>query len=304
MKGLQTVQGLLPPEELGVTLAHEHLAMDLSTVRGETDSVFRDPGEVCEELEVAVRQGVRSVVEVTCCDMGRDVMALREISFRTGLNILCSTGYYLDEYHPADMRKMSVESLRDFFVKEVTEGIGDTGIRAAVIGEMGCGNDGPTESEQKALAAAGQAQKLSGAPVAVHCHLGQHAKTVLDILQKNGANPSKICLGHMDLCPRAEEVIAALQSGCYIACDTIGKNSYRTNRQRAELVSILVKEGFGNRVVLSQDISRRSYYAKTGGLGYGYLFDAFLPELRGLGVSEDQIRQLLTANAAGWLLVA
>ncbi len=96
---IQTVKGAIPASELGVTMCHEHLALDLSPVRGDQDSNFDDSRLVCKEIEKMKALGVQSVIEVTCNDMGRDVRKLREYSETCGIHIVASTGYYLKEYH-------------------------------------------------------------------------------------------------------------------------------------------------------------------------------------------------------------
>ena len=127
---IQTVKGAIPASELGVTMCHEHLALDLSPVRGDQDSNFDDSRLVCKEIEKMKALGVQSVIEVTCNDMGRDVRKLREYSETCGIHIVASTGYYLKEYHSEFVKNAAPEELCEVFCREITEGIDGTDIAA------------------------------------------------------------------------------------------------------------------------------------------------------------------------------
>ena len=108
---IQTVLGPIASSELGVVMSHEHLSVDLSSVRGDDDSSFTCSGLVLSEMERLRSAGADSVIEVSCIDMGRDVLALQEISRRSGLNIVCATGFYLEQYHPSWLADATVEKI-------------------------------------------------------------------------------------------------------------------------------------------------------------------------------------------------
>ena len=155
-----------------MTLAHEHLIVDLDRVRKDGVSFILDVDEVVPEIEKAMAQGIEAAFEVTTIDMGRDVLKLKEISEKTGLKIVCSTGFYLSEYHPAWLDEASKEEIAEIYIKELTEGISDTGIKAGFIAEIASSHDGFVGNEKKILEAAGIASRKTG--FAEHPHRGAH----------------------------------------------------------------------------------------------------------------------------------
>ncbi len=151
-----------------MTLAHEHLIVDLDRVRKDGVSFILDVDEVVPEVEKAMAQGIEAAFEVSTIDMGRDVLKLKKISERTGLKIVCSTGFYLAEYHPDWMDNASKEEIAEIYINELMNGIGSTGIRAGFIAEIASSNAGFTGNEKKILEAAGIASKKTGFAVSTH----------------------------------------------------------------------------------------------------------------------------------------
>ena len=151
---INTVEGRISGETMGVTMCHEHLAMDLSPVRKDRDSVFDDLELIEEEVKLMKALGVQSVIEVSCNDMGRNVRMLREISRECGLQIIASTGFYLEAYHPENVRRGTVEEICDIFCQDILEGIDGTDIKAGIIGEVAGGEKELAPSEEKVLKAA------------------------------------------------------------------------------------------------------------------------------------------------------
>ena len=133
---IRTVLGDINKNELGKTLAHEHFILDLDWVRKDGISFISDVEEVIPEIEKAMAQGIEAAFEVSTIDMKRDVRKLKEISERTGLKIVCSTGFYLSEYHPDWMDNASKEEIADIYIKELLEGIDGSEIKAGLIAEI------------------------------------------------------------------------------------------------------------------------------------------------------------------------
>lgn len=295
---IQTVLGEIRPEELGVTLCHEHLAVNLSTVRNDPDSVFTDSPLIRDEVLKAKSLGVQSFIEVSCNDMGRDVRALQQLSKATGVHIVCATGFYLDVYHPDWVRNGTIEEIQAQFVHDLTEGIDDTGIKAGVIGEVAGEADRLTESETKVLSAAARAGAHCGCAVTTHCQMGKMGLEQSALLQKNGQNPEKIVLGHLDLANDMEYYREVLKTGVNIAFDTCGKIAYLADEIRADNLCRLLDEGWGGHIMLSNDISRKSYLTANGKFGYTAVLGRVVPMLKNRGVTEADLNKLLVANPA------
>lgn len=296
---IRTVNGLINREELGITMCHEHLALDLSGVRGDEDSTFDNRALIVEELNKMKAYGVKAVVEVTCNDMGRDAKVLKEISGICGIHIIAATGYYLEPYHSKFVRSAEVEELCDVFEKEALEGIDGTEIKAGIIGEVASGMKEMAPSEEKVLIAAAMASVRTGLAVTTHCQMGQLAMEQSGILQEKGMDPDKIILGHLDLADDRDYYVKVLDTGVNIGFDTIGKSPYLSDEIRAGNLIWLLEKGYEDHIVLSQDISRKSYLSAFGQYsGYMAIMKDFLPLLRKKGVSEETLKKLLIHNPA------
>ncbi len=295
---IQTVLGPLAPEQMGVTMCHEHLAVNLSTVREDADSVFSDSALIRNEVELAKKEGVATFIEVSCNDMGRDAAALVRLSRACGVNIVCATGFYLDVYHPDWVRSGSVEEIQAVFEKELKEGIGDTGVKAGVIGEIAGEADHLTQSEQKVFTAAARAGASCGCAVTTHCQMGRMGIEQSALLQKNGMNPAKIVLGHMDLANDMGYYRQVLSQGVNIGFDTCGKTAYLEDAVRADNLCRLLDEGYAAQIMLSQDVSRKSYLTAAGKYGYLAVMRKMVPLLRTRGVPQQLLDQMLIQNPA------
>ncbi|MCR5067977.1 MAG: hypothetical protein K6A14_07950, partial [Erysipelotrichaceae bacterium] len=195
---IRTVLGDIRKEELGRTLAHEHFIIDLSKVRHDNFSLIETVEEVVPEIRLAMATGIDAAFEVSTIDLSRDVLKLREISLQTGLKIVCSTGFYLTQYHPAWLADATVEDIARIYIKELTEGIGDTGIKAGLIAEIASSPLRFEGQEKKCLQAAAIAARTTGAAVSTHTGRPTAMETI-DTLLDGGVAPDKIIIGHQDL---------------------------------------------------------------------------------------------------------
>ena len=295
---IQTVLGPIEASKLGVTMAHEHLSVDLGSVRGDEDSIFTDSPLVRSEMARLRAAGVDSVIEVSCIDMGRNVSALAGISRASGLNIVCSTGFYLEKYHPAWLKEAPVAKIEDAFRREFSEGIDGTGIKPGVIGEVAGEKTEITESETKVMIAAAHVASDVGCAVTTHCQLGCMALEQADLLLGAGMKPEKVILGHLDLADNLDYYRRVLARGVNIGFDTCGKVAYLADERRAQNLASLAAEGFAGQIVLSTDISRQSYMHAKGGFGYTAAIDRVLPMARELGLTENNARMMLVDNPA------
>lgn len=280
-----------------MTLAHEHLIVDLDRVRKDGVSFILDVDEVVPEVEKAMAQGIEAAFEVSTIDMGRDVLKLKKISERTGLKIVCSTGFYLAEYHPDWMDNASKEEIAEIYINELMNGIGSTGIRAGFIAEIASSNAGFTGNEKKILEAAGIASKKTG--FAVSTHTGRMAAIeTIETLLNEGTEPDKIIIGHQDLIDDHEYHLSLLKYGVNIAFDTCGKSAYMPDETRAINALKLVEAGYGDHLVLSNDVSRHTYFTTFGENGYTAVMGKVVPLMEEAGLKKEDIRKFLVDNPA------
>lgn len=294
---IRTILGDIDSHELGMTLAHEHLIVDLDRVRKDGVSFILDVDEVVPEVEKAMAQGIEAAFEVSTIDMGRDVLKLKKISERTGLKIVCSTGFYLAEYHPDWMDNASKEEIAEIYINELMNGIGSTGIRAGFIAEIASSNAGFTGNEKKILEAAGIASKKTG--FAVSTHTGRMAAIeTIETLLNEGTEPDKIIIGHQDLIDDHEYHLSLLKYGVNIAFDTCGKSAYMPDETRAINALKLVEAGYGDHLVLSNDVSRHTYFTTFGENGYTAVMGKVVPLMEEAGLKKEDIRKFLVDNPA------
>ncbi|MCM3707323.1 MULTISPECIES: phosphotriesterase family protein [Cytobacillus] len=293
---IQTVLGKIDPEKLGICSAHEHLSIDLSRVKKDPDTILDDEQGMCEELGDFYRLGGRSMVEVTNDGMGRDASLLKRLSEATGVHLITCTGFYKDPYIPDFADGWKAEQFAQHFIKEATEGIGDTGILPGVIGEVGTSKNEMKPIERDLLIGAAMAGIETGLPVTTHTTLGTLGLEQVGLLTKHGLPADQIIIGHQDLNPNKDEVLAVLETGAYIAFDTIGKNNYRPDEERADFLLDFINRGYEKQILLSADLTRKSHWKKNGGPGYGLVLETFIPKLKKFGVPEIILHQFLTVN--------
>lgn len=294
---IRTVLGDIKKEELGNCLAHEHFIIDLDHVRHDGQSKIETVEEVIPEIMKIKEQGIQAAVEVSTIDMWRDVNKLRQISEQAHFNIVCSTGFYLSEYHPSWLIEATPEQISAVYEKELLEGIDDTGIKAGIIAEIASSPKEFVGQERKILEAAGIASAKTG--FAVSTHTGKFtAHETIDILLSKGVKPDKIIIGHQDLIDDIAYHLELLKKGVNIGFDTCGKVAYQLDETRADNIMTLIKAGYGEHIVLSNDVSRRTYFTSYGKDGYTAVMGKVVPLLKERGISEKDLDNLLRNNIA------
>lgn len=294
----------------GYTLMHEHVTINLSGVKKDEDCRLNCFEETVKEFKGLYGYGVRNILEVTNLGMGRDVGYIRRVSEETGINILVSTGFYKEPFLPDCVYGRSVEELASMMEQELTQGIdgqwesapGDTGMRASVIGESGTSSRQMTDMEQKVFDAVALAAVRTGAPVTTHTTLGTMGAEQADYLIGHGVRPEDIIIGHMDLSQDVEVILDVLKRGVNVGFDTVGKLNYCPDSFRARALKRIDQEGMLSHVVLSMDITRKSHLKSRGGIGYGYMFEVFIPLLLEVGFTQAKIDMLLKENPERILL--
>lgn len=294
---IRTVLGDIKKEELGITLAHEHFILDLKHVRHDDYSYIDDVNEVIPEIEIAKKQGINSAFEVSTIDMWRDVKKLKEISEKTNINIVCSTGFYLDPYHPEYLKEMNSDDIAQIFIKELTQGIDDTNIKAGLIAEIASSPNEFLGEEKKILIAAAKASIKTGSAVSTHTGPKTAIETI-ETLLSYGTKPDKIIIGHQDLVDDHDYHLSLLKYGVNIAFDTCGKAAYMPDETRARNILKIIETGYGDHLVLSNDVSRKTYFSTYGGTSYHAVMGIVVPLLKEYGIEESDLNKLLIDNPA------
>lgn len=290
---VRTVLGDIPPADLGVCDAHDHLFLRSPRLPGqELDS----PASAAGELAAFHAAGGRSVVQWTPHGMGRRAERLPGLARAAGVHVVAATGLHQAvHYPPKTLDRLRTHGLAELFVRELTEGVGTSGVRAGLIKVAG-GYHGLDAHARWTMTAAAEAHHATGAPIAVHLELGTAPLDVLDLLCADSAvPPHKVILGHLNRHPDLTVHRQAAEAGAYLAFDGPSRAHHATDWHMPDAVSALVDAGFGDRLLLGGDTTTAEARSVDGGPGMPHLLRRVSPLLR-IAVGEEPVRQILTVN--------
>lgn len=301
---VHTVLGEIDAAELGATYCHEHLLClpgQHLLEKGGDDLVLDSLEASAAELELFRLAGGSAIVEVTCRDYGQDAAGLAALSRRTGVHVIAATGHIMEGYWAGvvDVGALSDADLVEEMVRDLTVGYPEApGVRAGVI-KVGTSRDGATRDEERMLCAAATVQRDLGCAITTHCTGGTFGPGQVRILEAAGANLEKVVIGHQDQRLDWDDHLAIVKSGCTLGYDCVSKEKYEPESQRIAFVKRLVDAGYGDRVMLSGDLARKSYLTRYGGgPGFTYILWRFIPWLWQEGVSREATEQLLVRTPA------
>jgi phosphotriesterase-related protein len=293
---VHTVRGPIEPSALGRVLMHEHLLCDLYRVTRQTDHLLNDEALACEELGHLKAAGGTALVETTPIDLGRNPEGLLRISEATGVHVIMGTGWYRQPFYPPEIDRWDTNHLADVMIAELTDGVRDSGIRAGIIGEIGIDRDYATAAEERVFRAVARAHRRTGAPITTHASMFPVGLVQLALLREEGADLSRVIIGHADSYLHHDYHEAVLQAGAYVQFDTIARRHMNPDSRRAEALVQLLHEGWGERLLLSSDRCFRSDLRASGGVGYDVVFTSFFDRLRAAGVDDDELRLMTEEN--------
>jgi phosphotriesterase family protein len=280
----------------GYTLMHEHIFIDLSGIKKLDDCRLDCKNETIEEFKKLYENGVRNITEVTNIGMGRDVNYIKEVSEKSGINVICATGFYKEHFYPEFVYEKNEKELSEIMKNDILKGIDGTDIKAGIIGEIGSSKDIITETELKVFKSAIITHLETGVPITTHTSLGTMGHEQVKLFKEYKVNTDKIVIGHVDLSGNVEYILEMLYNGVYVEFDTIGKNNYLADDIRIEMLKEIEKRELIDRVFLSMDITRKSNMEYKGGIGYNYIFNVFIPKLKEAGIKENSIEKMLKIN--------
>ena len=340
---VQTVRGLIEPLQLGRTLMHEHVVCDLTPTARRPEEpaeitlenvwelnyhwvdapgirVLLDRDVAVREMQRMVKDGGRSVVDVSTHPMVLDPVGLREVSERTGVHIVRGCGRYLDEFMGPDDRQRGVDELVADIVTDIRHGADDengrgTGICAGIIGEIGCSWPW-TDAERRSLQAAVIAQQETGAALTIHP--GRDVEAPFEIaafLQQAGADFSRTIMDHIDRrLFETDDILRLADTGCVLEFDVFGwETSFfvqgvdldlSSDGVRVSAIRALIDAGHLDRIVIAHDICQRTRQMEFGGHGYGHIYRNIIPMMHRRGFTDQQIDRILVDNPARLLAFA
>ena len=299
---VMTVQGPVPATELGTTLPHEHVFLDLWQEFGR-NGVFNDVELAVSELNDYVDAGGATLIDCTSIEIGRDPLKLRTAAERTGLKIIMGTSHYRHPYIDRDwFDRHDVATIAEGHIREIREGVGDTGIRAGIIGEVASERDFISTAEERSFRAAARAHLATGITISTHAACYPTGTAQLDLLESEGVDPRRVIIGHCDTVPDPDYHLEIVKRGAYAQFDTIRETNEFEREQRVRFVSKLAEAGYLDQILLSHDICLRVHLQAYGGSGYSYVLRRFIPTLEANGFSEADVRTLVVDNPRRALL--
>ena len=317
MEWIQTVTGRARPDELGTTLVHEHLLigypgwfMDALAPKFRRNEALRRGVDCLQEL---LDLGVRTFLDPCPMDLGRDVEFMAEVAQRSGMRIVCTTGAYKEnEGLTYTFNALPVEEITAIYVKELTEGIGATGIRAGLV-KVATGSPGITEYEKKLLTAGGRAAAEVGCPVLTHTDHASEGLEQIAILTAEGVPPHRILVGHSDGRDDHGYHRSLADRGAYVGFDRFGIETLIGDDKRIDSVARMVEAGYRESVCLSHDAACAGWLGRPvfGGRMVvtaemiaaampnwepTHLFKRIVPRLKERGVTEADLRTIFVDN--------
>lgn len=304
---VMTVLGPIEPGALGVTLVDERVVLQPAAEGTDPDFRLDDADAALAELEDVYAAGARGLVDGATADRGRDAAALRWVAARAPVHLVAVTGRDRRSAEPSDARNAAADHLADAFIGEMTAGIGGSGARpGAIVAGVAGGADAATDAESDAavLCAAALAHLGSGAPILLRANSAAAGLRALDALGAAGVAPARVVVGGCHAGAEAGDRLRLAQSGVYLAFDRLGEEAGRSARSQATEIGELVAAGFGDRIVLSAGLTRRSSHrAYGGGPGWVGTLERFPLALMEAGLDASAVRRLLVDNPAGALTI-
>jgi predicted metal-dependent phosphotriesterase family hydrolase len=304
MPHAMTVLGPVDPSTLGFTLPHEHTQCALWHIQDRWDywELTRDEPVILEELRLLREAGGMTLVDVTLPGIGRDPAWLVRVAQRSGLNIVMGGGWYRTAYYPPEamIDRRATDSLAEELVGEATAGVGDTGVRVGIFGEIGTDKPWITPAEERVHRAVARAARRTGLAITTHAVMSDVGAAQLTIFEEEGVDPGRVVIGHADSYPVLDHYLGLIGRGATIEFDFLGMSFTPTEKHGegrvVELLLELLHRGHADRILLSHDVCHNSQLRHYQGNGYTYLHDRFLPRLRAAGVSDAEIETITVAN--------
>ncbi len=317
MATVQTVQGPVDAQELGVVLAHEHVRFRDEAVALEWPSRYDEQLELeaaLQAVSAAKDRGVQTIVDPTAMFGGRDVRFMKRVAEETGVRIVACTGIYSYDYLPHYFENRDVDVMADHFVEDIERGVQGTQIKAAFLK---CAADaaGVTEHVEKIHRAVARASVQTGASIMAHSMpaVGTGPRQV-EIFKEEGVDMARVQIAHCGDSEDLDYIEGLIDSGVYVGLDRYGLEMYLPIDKRNATAAELLRRGHAERLMISQDFcasidwfppEAAEVFEASGAIrnwSMTLVFEEVVPALRELGVMDDDtFRTIFTENPRRWL---
>ena len=303
------VLGPVDSADLGFTLSHEHITLGAAGTAAAYPG-FQDRQAIADAATAALAEayegGVRTIIDVTTLDLGRDIPLMQEVSRRSGVHAIPCTGNHLAI--PRIFWGAPVDKVAALFIKEIEEGIEETGVRAGII-KVASDRGGITENEEIVLRAAARACNATGTRISTHTWSPDRVgEEQIRILKEEGVDLNRVYIGHSNDDTDVGYLTGMLEEGVWLGLDRYpGGRTPETPRweTRTEVVKQLIDAGWAHRLMLSHDHStpvvqpsdelRREREAFNPD-GYLFITRNVLPRLLELGATDTDVQSMMVDN--------
>jgi phosphotriesterase-related protein len=317
MPTVETVQGAVDAEELGVTLIHEHVRFRDEAVAAEWPERYDEQAELdaaLQEVNAAKGHGVRTIVDPTAMFGGRDVRFMKRVADQSGVQIVPCTGIYSYDFLPHYFANRDIDAMAEHFISDIEGGVQGTDIRAAFLK---CAADAPgvTENVEKIHRAAARASVRTGAPIMAHSMPAvATGPRQIEIFEEEGVDLSRVQIAHCGDSEDLDHIEGLLAKGVYVGLDRYGLEMYMPIAKRNAVAAELIRRGHSERVMISQDAcgtldwfpeELRPVFEASGAIRnwtMTLVFEEVVPALREEGVlDEETFNTIFVENPKRWL---
>jgi phosphotriesterase-related protein len=311
---INTVKGAIDSSRLGTTLMHEHVFVLSTEVMQNYPEGWGDEekrvADAISRLNQLKARGVDSIVDLTVIGLGRYIPRIQRITAETELNIIVATGIYTYNDVPMYFHFQGPgtelggpEYMTDMFIRDITEGIGKTGVKAAILK---CATDKPgvTPGVERILRAVAQAHRRTGVPISTHTHA--HSERGLEqqrIFQEEGVDLSRVIIGHSGDTTDLNYLEKLVGAGSYIGMDRFGIDTRLPFEDRVDTVARMCERGHADKMVLSHDAACFNDWLPEAALPavvpnwhFLHIHHDVIPALKERGVTDEQVRAMLVDN--------
>jgi phosphotriesterase-related protein len=310
MSTVETVRGGVELDALGPTLMHEHVFVMQPEPLQNYGSAWGEPywdegvrvADAVAKLQRLRDGGIRTLVDPTVLGLGRNIERIQRINADVDLNIVVASGVYAFLELPNFLSPRSDDAIGGLFVRELTEGINDTGVRAAFL-KCAVEHHGLIGDVPRILRIIAAAATETGAPVMVHTNAGARTGLLaLGALTEAGVDPSRIVIAHAGDSNDLAYLRAIADTGAWLGFDRFGIEHFNPTADRIRTLLALLAEGYADHIHLSHDaacfydfMAQNPFFADERP-DYLLISQEILPRLREAGVTQDVIDQMMVAN--------
>jgi phosphotriesterase-related protein len=312
---VETVNGPVELDDLGLTLIHEHFRATDEATRFQFPHLYDEDAEweaAMADANGVKSHGVRTVVEPSAMFLHRDAAFSKRVADESGLNVVLATGVYTYDHLPQPLINRNEDQIAEMYVHDIETGIQGTDIKAAFI-KCAADEPGVTPNIEKMHRAAARASKQTGRPIMAHSH--PKSGTGLDqmrILTEEGVDPAKVQIAHTGDTDDLDYIERLLDTGCWIGMDRYGLDLFLPTEQRQATVLALLEKGHADRMFLSQDfcstidwfppeVAEQLRVSMVPNWSMTFLFEQVIPELKERGMTDEQLDRMMVENPKRWL---